>query len=82
MSDGGYSIMSRDVTKIHKLNDNCVLASSGQQSERTTLWKVLDYKLTMYKHDHGKGNGASYLRVLCQYLAANIALPESPINTQ
>lgn len=58
MSDGGYSILSRDVTKLHTLNQNCVIGSSGQQSERTTLWKVLDYKITMYKHDHKKDMSA------------------------
>lgn len=54
LSDGGYAIHSRNSTKIHQLTPACVLASSGQQSERTTLWRVLDSRLTQYKFDNDK----------------------------
>eukprot|EP00457_Paulinella_chromatophora_P015066 gb/GEZN01015604.1/.p1 GENE.gb/GEZN01015604.1/~~gb/GEZN01015604.1/.p1 ORF type:complete len:229 (-),score=28.74 gb/GEZN01015604.1/:145-831(-) len=50
----GYSISSRFVTKVCKLTDQCVISSAGQQSERNTLHKVLQMKLTTYKHDHRK----------------------------
>lgn len=54
LSDGGYAIHSRGSTKIHSLTDFCVIASSGQQSERTTLWKVLDKSLIEYKFENNK----------------------------
>lgn len=50
----GYSIMSRNVSKCHKLTSKCVLATAGMQAEATTLRKVLDYKIVNYKHDHRK----------------------------
>lgn len=48
----GYSILSRDVSKITKLTDHCVLATAGMQAEAATLRKVLDYKITFYDHQH------------------------------
>lgn len=40
VSDGSYGIHTRNGTKICQLADSCVIASSGQQSERLALWKV------------------------------------------
>ena len=48
----GYSILSREVSKIYKLTDHCILATAGMQAEAATLRKVLDYKVTMYDHQH------------------------------
>jgi len=48
LSDGGYGIHTRNSSKIHKLTNQCVIASSGQQSERITLWKTLDIKVKEY----------------------------------
>jgi 20S proteasome subunit beta 6 len=52
LSNGGYSISSRDVSKLFSVTDKCVLASSGMQADAATLRKVLRYRATMYKHDH------------------------------
>jgi len=54
LSDGGYGMHSRNSTKVHPLTPHCVIASAGQQSERCTLWKVLDHKVADYKHDNKK----------------------------
>lgn len=54
LSDGGYTIHSRNSTKVHKLTDQCVIASSGQQSERCALWKALDHKVADYKFENSK----------------------------
>lgn len=54
LSDGGYGMHSRTSTKVHPLTAHCVIASAGQQSERCTLWKVLDHKAADYKHANKK----------------------------
>lgn len=48
----GYSIQCRSVSKLFKLTDHCVLGTSGMQAEATTLWKMLNYKITFYDHQH------------------------------
>jgi 20S proteasome subunit beta 6 len=53
MSDG-YSICSRNVSKIKELTPSCVLTTAGMQAERETLNKVLHHKITMYEHRHNK----------------------------
>lgn len=50
----GYSILSRDVSKLYKLTDHCVIATAGMQAEAATLRKVLDYKTTFYDHEHNQ----------------------------
>eukprot|EP01111_Echinosteliopsis_oligospora_P012016 TRINITY_DN407_c0_g1_i1.p1 TRINITY_DN407_c0_g1~~TRINITY_DN407_c0_g1_i1.p1 ORF type:complete len:234 (+),score=70.18 TRINITY_DN407_c0_g1_i1:74-775(+) len=53
MSDG-YSINSRKVTKLCKLTDKCVLASSGMQADILQLQKTLKASLQMFEHNNGK----------------------------
>jgi len=53
MSDG-YSILSRDVSKLFKLTSKTVLASAGMQADAVTLRKVLAWKIIMYRHKHNK----------------------------
>ncbi|KNC82305.1 20S proteasome subunit beta 6 [Sphaeroforma arctica JP610] len=53
----GYEIMTRDHSKLCKLNDRVVLASIGFQGDSTTLHKHLKMKLAMYKHNHDKDMG-------------------------
>jgi len=50
----GYSIMSRNKSKIIKLTNKCVLASSGMQADINQLQKVLRTRLIQYEFDHKK----------------------------
>lgn len=50
----GYSIPARYVSRIIKLTNKVVLASSGMQADIATLHKVLRVRLTQYVHTHGK----------------------------
>lgn len=55
----GYSINSRDVSKIYPLTSKCVIATSGMQAEAATLRKVLRHKIVMYKHANRKDMSAT-----------------------
>ncbi|KAF2543377.1 hypothetical protein F2Q68_00031740 [Brassica cretica] len=46
-SSTGYSILTRDYSKIHKIADKAVLSSSGFQADVKALQKV-------YQHQHNK----------------------------
>jgi 20S proteasome subunit beta 6 len=46
----GFEIMSRDQTKLFNLTDKTVLTSAGCMSDVVTLRRMLDARLTQYKH--------------------------------
>jgi 20S proteasome alpha/beta subunit len=50
----GYAIPARYVSRVIKLTNKVVLASSGMQADIATLHKVLRIRLTQYVHTHGK----------------------------
>ncbi|KAF5177165.1 Proteasome subunit beta type-1 [Thalictrum thalictroides] len=50
----GYSILTRDYSKICKLADKCLLASSGFQADVRALQKVLSSRHLVYQHQHNK----------------------------
>jgi 20S proteasome alpha/beta subunit len=50
----GYAIPARYVSRVIKLTDKVVLASSGMQADIATLHKVLKIRLTQYFHTHQK----------------------------
>merc|ERR1712137_836564 len=50
----GYSIMSRKVSKLYKLTDTVVLATSGFRADISTLQKLLRAKLTEYEQKFGE----------------------------
>jgi len=53
LSDG-YNIKTRNYTKLCKLTDKCVLASSGMQADILALQKNLKAALEIYEHNNGK----------------------------
>ncbi|CAA6659436.1 unnamed protein product [Spirodela intermedia] len=50
----GYSILTRDYSKICQLADKSVLASSGFQADVKALQKNLSAKHLIYQHQHNK----------------------------
>ncbi|THU67040.1 hypothetical protein C4D60_Mb05t20470 [Musa balbisiana] len=50
----GYIIYTRDYSKICKLADKCVMASSGFQGDLKALQKNLAAKHLIYQHQHNK----------------------------
>lgn len=50
----GYSVPARYVSRVIKLTDKVVLASSGMHADIATLHKVLRIRLTQYFHTHRK----------------------------
>lgn len=48
----GYSVPCRNVSRIVKLTDKVVLASSGMQSDIAVLHKILRIRLTQYTFAH------------------------------
>ncbi|XP_011034390.1 PREDICTED: proteasome subunit beta type-1 [Populus euphratica] len=50
----GYNILTRDYSKIYKLADKCLMASSGFQADVKALQKVLGAKHLIYQHQHNK----------------------------
>jgi len=50
----GYSIHTRDNTKVVQLTPHVLLASCGMQAERETLHRVLEMRMSDYEHEHKK----------------------------
>jgi 20S proteasome subunit beta 6 len=50
----GYSILSRETTKLCQLTDKCVLASAGCYSDVNQLRTVLNMRTAMYEAQHGR----------------------------
>ena len=48
----GYSIHTRDSSKVTKLTDKCVIASCGMKSDAITLHRMLKARMVMYEHKH------------------------------
>lgn len=53
----GYSIHSRNQSKITKLTDRCSIASSGMQADVKTLHKLLKIRVALYRHQHREDPG-------------------------
>ncbi|KAL0479022.1 26S proteasome subunit beta-1 [Acrasis kona] len=50
----GYSIHTRQSSKVFQLTDKCVIVTAGMQSDASTLHKTMHARLVHYEHAHGK----------------------------
>jgi len=62
----GYSIHTRENTKVVQLTPHVLLASAGMQAERETLHRVLKMRMSDYEHEHRK---APNLEAVAQLLS-------------
>merc|ERR1719310_2095282 len=62
----GYSIHTRENTKVVQLTPHVLLASAGMQAERETLHRVLKMRMSDYEHEHRK---APSLEAVAQLLS-------------
>lgn len=49
----GYSILSRNQSKITRLTDTCVIATGGMQADRCELHTMLQLNMKEYELEHG-----------------------------
>ncbi len=50
----GYTILSRNASKMVELTDETTLATSGMYADFHGLTRVLQKKLTVYKYDNNR----------------------------
>eukprot|EP00357_Protocruzia_adherens_P020189 CAMPEP_0114988792 /NCGR_PEP_ID=MMETSP0216-20121206/9813_1 /TAXON_ID=223996 /ORGANISM="Protocruzia adherens, Strain Boccale" /LENGTH=219 /DNA_ID=CAMNT_0002351647 /DNA_START=52 /DNA_END=711 /DNA_ORIENTATION=- len=50
----GYTILSREYSKVSPLTSKCLITSSGMASDCSTLNKTIKYRLTNYNHEFKK----------------------------
>lgn len=55
----GFSILKRDGTKIHKLNDSTYILSAGAYADVINLWKILDQRIELFELNHGEKMSSS-----------------------
>lgn len=49
-----YMILDRKSFKIHRLNKNTFILSSGMYADLNNLWKKLDTQISLYKLNNGR----------------------------
>lgn len=50
----GYSILHRDITKVHQLTPDTFILTAGMYADTINLWQILDEEIQLYQMDHGK----------------------------
>jgi len=55
----GYSILTRNQTKVLRLSDTCMIASAGMQADRQALHKMLHTRHVQYQFSHRKSMSAN-----------------------
>merc|ERR1711990_818260 len=60
----GYSILSRNTSRLHEMTDKAVLGTGGCHTDIVTLHKTLDIRCAMYEHNHQEKMGTRSLSQL------------------
>ena len=78
----GYSILSRNVSRLKKMTEQCVIGTGGCHTDINTLHEMLAIRCGMYKHNHGEEIGTRsfsqlvgntlYMRRFFPYYAFNV----------
>lgn len=55
----GYSIHTRNCSKVTQLTDKCLISSCGMKSDAITLHKMLKARIVMYEHTHRRQPSAT-----------------------
>ena len=50
----GYSILHRNISKIHRLTEDTYILSAGMYADTINLWQILDREIEQFKMTHGK----------------------------
>lgn len=50
----GYSVLTRNQSKLFKVNDRVVFATTGCWTDANTFTRILELRSKMYKYDHNK----------------------------
>lgn len=50
----GYSIKSRNICRVHKVNDKVMIGCGGCHADVQMLYKVFTHEATNYRFDHGE----------------------------
>ena len=54
LTNGGYGILSRNISKMFQLTDESVLAACGCWADVLTLTKLLNARIQVYKYTHNR----------------------------
>ena len=60
----GFSILKRDATKIHRLNEDTYILSAGAYADVINLWRVLDQRIELFELNHGEQMSSSAIASL------------------
>jgi len=50
----GFRIHTRNLSKIVRLTDKCVIATSGMQADMVALHRIVSMRIALFEHDHRK----------------------------
>ena len=72
----GYNILSRNYSKVTQLTSTCFIATSGQVTDAQNLHKLLQARVTLFKHQHGSEPSITALsKLLCVTLYSRRFFP-------
>ena len=55
----GFSILKRNGTKIHKLNESTYILSAGAYADVINLWRILDQRIELFELNHNEKMSSS-----------------------